>query len=143
MASATNQKWNRDFQQQNGQLEVVSASFAKVAKGQPSAEELERNGLNGPPNPLRRRVDNQVQESELDEIIRTLERLKSQQALLERQAVADLARLEAAYKNESASQNQIQPNELEVSPETLSQLLLADLHQSIANEAMGLSLIHI
>jgi len=63
--------------------------------------------------------------------------LQRQQALLERQAAADLARLEAAYQNESASQDQTQPIELEVSPETLSQLLLADLHQSIANEAMS------
>lgn len=136
LASATNKKWNKDFQQQNGQLKVVSASFAKVVKGQPSAEEIERNGLNGPPNPLRRRVDNQVQENELDEIIKTLERLQHQQELLERQAAADLARLEAAYQNQSASQNQTQPIELDVSPETLSQLLLVDLHQSIANQAM-------
>lgn len=137
LASVTNQKWNKDFQQQNGQLKAVSASFAKFAKDQPSAEEIERNGLNGPPNPLRRRVDDQQQESELDEIIERLERLQRQQALLERQAAADLARLEAAYQNESASQDQTQPIELEVSPETLSQLLLADLHQSIANEAMS------
>jgi len=137
LASVTNQKWNKDFQQQNGQLKAVSASFAKFAKDQPSEEEIERNGLNGPPNPLRRRVDDQQQESELDEIIERLERLQRQQALLERQAAADLARLEAAYQNESASQDQTQPIELEVSPETLSQLLLADLHQSIANEAMS------
>ncbi len=136
LASATNQKWNKDFQQQNGQLKALSASFAKVASGQPSAEEIERNGLNGPPNPLRGRVDNQPQESELDKIIETLERLQRQQVLLERQAAADMARLEAAYQSESTSQKQPEPVEPDVSPETLSQLLLADLHQSIASQAM-------
>lgn len=136
LASATNQKWNKGLQQQNGQLKVVASSFAKVAQGLPSAEEIERNGLNGPPNPLRGRVDNRPQESELDEIIKTLERLQQQQERLERQAAADIAHLEATYQSESASMNQTQPIELEVSPESLSQLLLVDLHQSIANEAM-------
>lgn len=136
LASATNQKWNKDLQQQNGQLKVVSASFAKVVSGQPSAEEIERNGINGPPNPLRGRASNQPQESKLDEIIEALERLRRQQEILERQAAADMARLEAAFQSESTSKDQPKPIEPEVSPETFSQLLLAELHERIANEAM-------
>ena len=136
LASATNQKWNKGFQQQNGQLKLVSSSFAKVVKGHPSPEEIARNGLSGPPNPLRARVDHQPQKSELDEIIQTLERLQRQQNLLERQAVADMASLEAAYQTETASQKKAEPIEPAVSPETLSQLLLAELHRDIANEAM-------
>ena len=136
LASSTNEKWNRGFQQHTGQLKVVSASVAKVSKGQLSAQEIERNGLNGPPNPLRGPSDNQPQERELVEILNTLEQLKRQQELLERQAAADIARLEATYQSASASQNQIQPIETEVSPETLSELLLSELQQHIANQAM-------
>jgi len=110
LASVTNQKWNKDFQQQTGQLKVV---------------------------PLRGPTSNGPQESELDQLIKKLESLQSQQQILERQAAADIARLEQVYKTASATQHQqTQPSELQVSPETLSQLLLVDLQQSIANEAM-------
>ena len=137
LASVTNQKWNKDFQQQTGQLKVVSSSFAKLTKGLPSTEEIQRYGLNGPSNPLRGPTSNGPQESELDQLIKKLESLQSQQQILERQAAADIARLEQVYKTASATQHQqTQPSELQVSPETLSQLLLVDLQQSIANEAM-------
>ncbi len=136
LASATNQKWNRDFQQHNGRLKVVASSFAKLQQGLPSEEEIERNGISGPPNPLRGQASNHLQEGELDKIIETLELLQRQQEILEQQAAADLARLEAAYQSESKPEAQTQSTELKVSPETLSQLLLVDLHQNIANDAM-------
>ncbi len=137
LASATNEKWNKDFKQQNGQLKIVSASFAKVNRGDLSAAEIERNGLNGPPNPLRQLTDSRQQESELEEILKTLERLQHQQVILERQAAIDVARLESTYQNESASRNTTIYSETEVSSENLTQLLLGDLQQQIANEAMG------
>jgi len=85
-------------------LKAVSSSFTKLTQGLPPVDDIERNGLNGPPNPLRGQARQQPQESELDEIIDTLERLQQQQALLERQAADDIARLEAVYQSESAPQ---------------------------------------
>ncbi len=140
LASTTNENWNRNFQQHHGRLKAVTASFAKVsnsADGQLSMDEVERHGLNGPPNPLRGASDNREQASELAEILQTLERLQQQQAALEEKAAADSAMLDSTWQNDSGALDAGNVSMAsEVSPETLSQLLLTDLHQRIANDAM-------
>ena len=137
VASATNARWNNDFQYQRRKIKFVKASFAKLASEAITPEEIERNGLGGPPNPLRKGSDRGQESNELEDVLLQLEQLQQLQRELEAKAAADLAKLDSTYQQDAADlvvDGEDEPTH--VNPDTLSQLLLTQLQEQIAGEAL-------
>lgn len=138
VASEANERWSEDFQRQNHKLNSVNVSFAKLANEAITPDEIERNGIAGPPNPLRiAERSAPTDNSQLEAVLRELEMLRVRQQELEAQAALDVKQLESAYQKDSKALKQDDEIEVtEVQPETLSRLLLTKLHEEIAGDAI-------
>lgn len=141
LASSTNERWNQDFKIQNAQLKVTSASLARIS-GEPTRDRAASKRIPAasaweqhPHNPLRRMPNYDVQEDELVKVIRILEELRVRQLALERRALEDKRRFEAVYQRDLSASTSTKPA-AQMSAEAFSNLLLIELHQQIATQAM-------
>ena len=146
LASATNEIWNQDFKKQNAQLKVTSASLARISGAATNDRHAGDRHLSEsisaapvweqhPHNPLRRMPNYELHEDELVKVISILEDLRVQQLALERKAVEDRRRLETAYQRDLSASTSTKLA-TQMSAEAFSNLLLIQLHQQIASQAM-------
>jgi len=144
VAKATNERWNRDFDLHHKQLETLNQKILQLVKADPqlldfqnqaSGEELSRR----PVNPLRNVSSAKRVPTLLTETIAAIDELKRQQLVLQQNAQSDIEALDAAFKRDvtTISQNKTD-HDIGVLPQTISDLLLTELNEDLATDALAL-----
>lgn len=144
VAKAINERWNRDFEQHHQKLETVNQKILRLVEADPQLLDF-RNQATGataarrPVNPLRKVSSTKKVPKLLAETLAAIDELKRQQLVLQQNARSDIEALEVAYKRDISTVSDSKTDQdIGVLPQTISDLLLTQLHQEVAGDALAL-----
>ncbi len=144
VAKAVNERWNRDFEQHHEKLESVNKKILKLVEADPQLLDLqnqsvEAKGARRPINPLRRVSATQKVPKLLSETLSAIDDLKRQQLILQQNARSDIEALDVAYQKDITTISESKTDQdIGILPQTISDLLLTELHQEVAGDALEL-----
>ena len=144
VAKAINERWNRDFEQHHEKLETVNQKILRLVETDPQLLDF-RNQLAGnaapqrPINPLRGVSSTKKVPKLLSETLSAIDELKRKQLVLQQNARSDIEALDVAYKTDITTISQSKTDhDIGILPQTVSDLLLTELHQGVASDALAL-----
>lgn len=144
VAKATNDRWNRDFEQHHKSLESVNQKILRLVETDPQLLDLRNQTTDGefprrPVNPLRTVSASSKVPKLLSETLSAIDELKRQQLVLRQNARSDIEALDRAYKKDISTISQSKTDQdIGILPQTISDLLLTELHQNVAGDALAL-----
>ena len=148
VAKSTNERWNRDFELHNQQLDSVNKKIIQLIDADPELYEFrdatpahqDRLAADGRPvNPLRLASTGSVDlQSLLTQTMTAIDDLKRQQLILKKNAQSDIEALDVAFKADVAAISSISiDQEIGVLPQSINNLLLVQFHQETAADAIS------
>ena len=144
VAKAINERWNRDFEQHHEKLESVNQKILRLVEADPQLLDFQNQSADNAArrrtiNPLRGVASTEKVPKLLSETLSAINDLKRQQLVLQQNARSDIEALDVAYKTDITTISQSKTeHDIGILPQTVSDLLLTELHQDVASDALGL-----